>query len=1369
MKKILVIIFSLLIFSNSYSIDLAHLKFNVFNSIDGLISNEITCFIQDDLGFIWIGTANGLCRYDGYEFKSYKSNYLTPDFFTGNFIKCIAKDHLNRLWIGTTSGLNVLDLQTGKTKLYPIKDMQCGIINAIAIDKNNKVYLGTATGVLKLDEINNKFENITKDSKNIKISGNYIQSLFIDSKENLWIGMWDTGFCVYDLNKKMFHFFPEIVNKRFSVTSFLEDENGDIWLSTWNEIGLFRLQNPFNKEKFKFSVYPILYSNDVNITSKPSIYSILQDSKSESIWVATSDGLKILTNPEDPGSIITFKNIYSNKITSNEITSIYKDRTGVIFFSMYGAGFCTTNLNKKVFSEYYFPELKQNNEIKTITSIYEDEKGILWIGVRGQNLVLFDPETKKTYRYFNVPVIKNLSDQSNTIVGFVKHSQRNELWLATRYYGLYVIGLKNNTPQSLTHLDEKKLKSPNINKIIEGANGYLWIGTNEGINYLTKEGNEYIVRTSPVIDKIIGKTAINTFWYDKNILWIGSQDEGLFKVLLNKMGAPVSITQYCILNGKLNNNSVISIYHDSKNRMWVGTYGGGLSLYNNEDNKFEVIKTMSYMPDDAVYAIEEADNGALWLSTGNGLVCYNADLPLERQIKTFSTGYDLKINSFYAGSAYKGKNGQLFFGGSNGLLWFSPSSFSDNTYSPTPVITNISIKNKSITDIPEGKNSLSPAYIKQIKISYKDNSIRIDFASLSFENPMSKTYAYKLDGIDKDWIYVKSKDRYAVYNNLTKGTYTFYVKTYNEDGYYNGKYATLKIIRLPAPWETNWAYLLYVLTVLSIIYLIFRFIVNRMNFKRTLEIEQMERLKSEEVHQAKLQFFTNVSHELFTPITVLSCSIDDLAVEYPQNNSQIHIMKMNLSRLMRLLQQILEFRKAETGNLKLKVTRNNIVSFINEICEISIVPLLKTKQIQFNFNANPEVINAFFDPDKVDKIMFNLLSNAFKYNRVGGSINVDISQESVGEKCFVVIKVKDHGYGISPQKIETLFQRFYEGDYRKFKTKGTGIGLSLTKDLVTLHRGTISVTSELNEGTEFTVKLPCEAQSYAINQIESDNEIDKVTIEKTLENDSTVLPKATSDKDITVLIVEDNNDLLEILRKRFSRDFNTYTAINGEDALKVLMKEDIDIVVTDYIMPGMDGVELTEKIKSDVEYSHIPVILLTAKNNMEDKIIGFNAGADVYVTKPFETESLIANIKSLVRNRRQISTLFHTKDNIKISQFTYNSIDEEFLAKAIKVVEENIRTSDFNTTDFYMAMNMSQPTLYRKIKSLTNLSPNEFIRNIKFKIACKLLIERKLSVTEVAYELGFVDSRYFSTVFKKEMGVSPSEYIKQKKKNESEE
>lgn len=1346
--------------------DLDRLSFRSIGTGKGLVSAEVTCFLQDHSGFIWVGTTNGLCRYDGYEFKSYKSNYLSPDFFTGNSIRCLAKDKKERLLIGTTSGLNIFDLTTGKITQYSLETMNCGMISAVAVDNNDNVYVGTAVGILYFDEEKGTFENIREDSRGNKIRGNYIQSLFVDSRNVLWVGMWHTGFCALDLNDRVFFFYPDVVDKKqLSVTSFMEDADNHIWLSTWNEDGVYRLKNPLQKEIFECVKYPILY-NDKTAPSAPSVYGLVQDDKEGYIWIATSDGLRIVTEADNPRSIIEYRDFDKEGMTSNEISAVYKDRTGIIWLSMYGAGISSVDLNKEQFSEYYFPELKRNKEIKAITSVYEDEKGLLWLGIKALNLILFDPTKKKVYRYYQHPVLKDLASHSNAIMGFARHSSRNELWLATRYHGVYVLKLKNNEPQRLIHLDESLLKSPNTNRIAEGLNGYMWVATSEGLNYIEKENSDnYLIRSDIMLDSLIGKNIINTLCFDKKqTLWVGTQDDGLFRIGLNHDGTPKQIVQYNIHNDKINNNSIVSLFIDSKNLLWVGTNGGGLSSYDQEADHFEVIPNMTALPDDAIYAIQEDDSGSLWLSTGKGLVRYTVGYPAERQIKVFDAGDGVFINSFFPEASCRGRNGSLFFGGTNGLLWFSSGNFKENTFSPAPVITDISIGNRSISDQNRqaaGSPNLLPPYTKEVRLSYKNNTIKIEFSALSFENPMSKTYAYRLEGIDEDWIYVKAKDKYAVYNSLKQGTYRFHVKAYNEDGYTDNSYASLKIIRLPAPWETVWAYLFYISAALALIYLIFRFFLHKEKMQRALQLEHMERVKSDEVHQAKLQFFTNVSHELFTPITVLSCSLDDMEKHYPADSSLIYIMRMNLNRLMRLLQQILEFRKAETGNLQLRVSQGNIAAFVYDICELSFMPLVKNKQISLSFRSEPEVLIGYFDSDKLDKIVYNLLSNAYKYNEVGGTIDISLSKEQEDSCNFLVIKVRDTGQGIEPQKMQHLFKRFYEGDYRKFKTKGTGIGLSLTKDLITLHRGTIDVWSEPGKGSLFTVRLPIDVTAYSDDQIEAAVP-DVVAVSSLSSNALTkeCSPLEELKKDISVLIAEDNEDLLTVLTNALSRCFEVFSARHGKEALQMLEENDIDVVVTDYVMPEMDGIELTHFIKKEVRYSHVPIILLTAKQHAEDKIIGFEAGADVYITKPFEVDTLIANIKSLVKNRRQISSSFSNKDRIKLSQFTYNSVDEEFLEKAIKVVEDNIRVSDFNTADFYQAMNMSQPTLYRKIKSITNLSPNEFIRNIKFKLACKLLVERKLSITEVAYELGYIDSRYFSTVFKKEIGLSPSEYIR---------
>ena len=531
-----------------------------------------------------------------------------------------------------------------------------------------------------------------------------------------------------------------------------------------------------------------------------------------------------------------------------------------------------------------------------------------------------------------------------------------------------------------------------------------------------------------------------------------------------------------------------------------------------------------------------------------------------------------------------------------------------------------------------------------------------------------------------------------------------------------------------------------------------------------MKIEQIEHKKSEEVNQAKLKFFTNISHELFTPLSVMQCSIESLKQDGQADGQTLNIMKLNLKRLQRLLQQIMEFRKVESGNLKLKVSYNNIVTFVKELCEENFYPLLQSKNITLNFQTEQDVIMAYFDVDKLDKIIYNLLSNALKYNYQDGMVSISLSQVVQNDRRYFMLKVENTGDGIPESKLPLLFKRFYEGDYRKFKTKGTGIGLSLTKDLVELHHGTISVQSVLNETTVFTVMIPSDKDNYTDDQI--DEEAGRVENENIKEevvpfSELEVKAEGMNDERTHLLLVEDDVDLLTVMTKVLGKLFKVSTAVNGKEALELLKEnENIDLVITDYVMPEMNGIELCRVIRNDITLNHLPIVMLTAKTQAEYHLEGYDAGADAYITKPVEMVLLTAQIKALIANRKLLVQRFQQQDTLDVQELGLSILDREFLDRAISVVEQQMEDSEFSNDVFCDMMNMTQSTLYRKLKSLTGMSPNEFIRDIRIKKACMLLLQRPdLQVADVAYMVGFTDPKYFSLIFKKEKGMSPTKYL----------
>lgn len=654
-----------------------------------------------------------------------------------------------------------------------------------------------------------------------------------------------------------------------------------------------------------------------------------------------------------------------------------------------------------------------------------------------------------------------------------------------------------------------------------------------------------------------------------------------------------------------------------------------------------------------------------------------------------------------------------------------------------------------------------PTYTSKIELPHKYNNFSIEFAALTYKNPELNRYAYRLQNFDRDWQYTDADRRFAYYNNLPSGTYTFQLKATNENGEWSGYVRELTVVVLPPFWATWWAYLLYVIIVSVIGVSIYRTAKNRILLRNALRLREIEKAKAEELNHAKLQFFTNITHELLTPLTIISATVDELKTQAPSHNDLYTVMNSNIQRLIRLLQQILEFRKAETGNLKLRVSPGDIAAFVKNAAE-SFQPLVKKRKIHFSFLCDPESMIGYFDMDKLDKILYNLLSNAAKYNKEDGFIQVSLSYDET-DKDFVLLKIKDNGKGISKEKQKNLFKRFYEGDYRKFNTIGTGIGLSLTKDLVELHEGTISVESEVDHGTEFMVRIPIERSYYDEEQID-DEAIslmqDSVNYEDTQE-DADVETQEVTIKANTILLVEDNGELLHLMTKLLSREYNVFTAQNGKEGIAVLEKEDVDLIVSDVMMPEMDGIEFCKYVKGHLEMSHIPMILLTAKNKEEDRAEAYEIGADAFISKPFNLTVLHARIRNLLKYKERMARDFKNQIVFEVKDLNYTSLDEDFIQRAIHCVNNHLEDPNFDQAQFADEMRTSKSTLYKKLKSLAGLNTSSFIRNVRLKAACRIMEEKgtNVRVSELAYAVGFNDPKYFSSCFKKEFDMLPSEYI----------
>ena len=650
-----------------------------------------------------------------------------------------------------------------------------------------------------------------------------------------------------------------------------------------------------------------------------------------------------------------------------------------------------------------------------------------------------------------------------------------------------------------------------------------------------------------------------------------------------------------------------------------------------------------------------------------------------------------------------------------------------------------------------------------ISLNAGDKNIEIDFSSLNYAFPDKIKYAYKMDGVDDDWVYVRGDRQFAFYNQLPKGKRTFYLKTTDVNGLWSNYIAEVQVFKQPAFYETLWAYLFYIVFTLLCLYLFYHRMKRRIQLRHELRIAQIDKEKSEELVQTKLRYFTNISHDLLTPLTIITCLIDDAEMTNGSRISQLTMIRSNVNKLRRLLQQILDFRKVESGNMKLSVSKSDVISFIDDVCKIHFTPLMRKKNQTFTFLTEDRHLMAYFDRDKLDKIVSNLLSNAYKYTANGGNIKLIVDSYWESENHHLRIQVVDTGEGIAPADLENVFKRFYtinKGD----ESESNGIGLSLTKDLVELHHGTINVESELGKGSTFTVDLPINKDSYQEDELISEhisaNGINTdLILEKEALADSQV-GEDTQIADVHLLLVEDNEELLFLMEKILSKHYHVLIAKDGLEALNVIKDNEIDIIISDVMMPEMDGLEFCRTLKSNLETSHIPIILLTAKNTVEDRIECYNAGADGYISKPFELKILEARINNFIMHKKNKQEEFRSNVEVNIDSLEPSSMDKEFLDKVISVIKSNMSEGDFDVVQLADALAVSKSSLYRKMKIATGLSPIEFIRNIRLKHGSQLLKDKSISVAEVAYECGFSNPKYFATCFKEEFGVTPKEYQK---------
>jgi signal transduction histidine kinase/DNA-binding response OmpR family regulator/streptogramin lyase len=1163
----------------------------------------------------------------------------------------------------------------------------------------------------------------------------------------------------YDINANKIVFSSNALqklNRGDNAYSLMLDKDGDVWI--WRiPYGVFLFHPQDNSiRQFNENTSPSKLSSNL-------VTQLVQDNNGL-VWVATDHGgvtlidkknnfstNYLLNDPKDPRSL-----------SQNSITSLYKDDNGIIWLGTYKQGVNYLNGNLVKFPHYHHLESNARSlQYDDVNRFVEDKSGNIWIGTNGGGLIYFDRKNNSFKQFLHDP--NNSNSLSSNVIVSLWMDHEDKLWIGTFYGGLNCFDGKKFTHFRHSDNDASSLSNDNVWEIFEDRENNLWIGTlGSGLDVLDRKTNRFEhYRYQEGKPGTLLSNYISAILQDKKgNLWIGTAI-GVAVFEKNK----TTPTFYHHENG-LSNNNVICLLEDSKGRIWVGTREG-LNLFNEQTKSFQVFSSTDGLPDNAILNILEDDRQSLWISTPNGLcnaVLKQKEDGLGLSIINYDETNNLQNREFNENAALKTKAGELIFGGPSGFNIIDPNKIIKPVNHPKIVFTGLQILNNNVEVGEEINNRVllqqALPQLQSIDLKYKENVFSIEFASLNFSHSNRDKYAYMLEGFNSDWLYADGSQRRVTYTNLDPGHYTFKVKILNDDGVWSDV-KILKINIAPPFWRTPLAYIFYTLAVFGILLLIRKITLDRIHMRFEMQQQRREAERAHAIEQLKTKFFTNVSHEFRTPLSLIISPLDKIIknTNDEDQRKQLNLVHRNAKRLLNLVNQLLDFRKMEVQEVKLHPAIGDIIKFAEDI-SYSFTDIAEKKAIQFSFSSNAERLEIYFDKDKIEKILFNLLSNAFKYTHNNGTVSVRLiyTPKSEEEEGTLAIEVQDTGIGIPADKHEKIFERFFQTDVPdSMVNQGTGIGLAITKEFVRLHNGVITVKSEPEKGTCFTVTLPAKK----IHEISAHSAVAPVLIE---DAEQIVFEESQSNgKRKTIVIVEDNEDLRFYLKENLRGQYHVEEASNGREGWEKIKLLNPDLVVSDIMMPLMDGIELAKKIKSDTLTAHIPVILLTAMGSEEKQIEGFHAGVNDYITKPFTFEILASRIKNLLAQQKLLQKRFQKQIEVNPSEVTVTPVDEKFLKQALEIVEKFMDDADFSVEDFSREMCMSRVALYKKILSLTGKAPLEFIRSIRLKRAAQLLAKSGMSVSEIAYEVGFNNPKNFTKYFKEEFKVLPSQYSSEKR------
>ncbi|MCH7403039.1 two-component regulator propeller domain-containing protein [Belliella kenyensis] len=1339
-----IFLFCVLLLSNIYLAFSQKPYFRHLGVEDGLSHNTVFTIYQDHKGFMWFGTKDGLNRYDGHTFKVYKNIQGDSNSLRNNHILSFHEDGENMLWIGTNAGISIYDPILEKFNPFDTMDQNgeqvWGQILKIKEDPLGNIWIASSTaGVYRYQPNERKLIRFSHDpNRPSSLGSGSVSSLTIDDKGIVWVGILGGGVERFIPANESFlkHEKSAQILKKDLILEIFDLGGNDLLVGTKNN-GLKLL----NKETG--GIKAILQEDHAG--NKLFIRNIAK-SDGQEIWISTEQGIYVYDFSQN-----TYKHFSQNPndpytLSDNATYSIYKDREGGFWIGTYFSGLnylpnIPTNFEK------FYPVINQNSiQGKRVREMVEDLDGNIWIGTEDAGLSKFNPIDKSFINF--LPNKSKNSLSYHNVHGLL--IDQNNLWISSHSQGLKLDKLDIRSGR-FDRLDQSALQNPlfdtDIFAICKDSNNNKWYGTISGV-YLMRHGENQM--------NFFDKLSIS-FYYDiledtDGNIWFATINNGLF---CYKPSSDTVIHYLTNPNDKrsLPGNAIVTLFEDSKKNLWVGSEGYGLARFDRENDAFETIDLSMGLPSNTIYKILEDDLGQLWLSTNRGLVKYNS---ANQKIEVFTKSNGLLSDQFNYKSGLKASDGKLYFGSLNGFIVFDPKTFSKSSFEPKVTFTGLKLFNKEIiVGASDGILSHSITQTNKIVLTHDQSSLSLSFAALGFTQPESWKYLYKLEGFEKEWNQpVKSNE--VSYPNLAPGNYTLLVKTINEQGEISQEEANLSIVIKPPFYYSPLAYFIYFLLLMILIISIILSYRKRVQNRHQKNIEILEAQKEKEIFNAKIEFFTNITHEIRTPLTLIKGPLEIILKneEKLEDNTKenLKIMEKNADRLIHLSNQLLDFRKAEKQSFQLNFVKTDISRVLIDL-HYRFQPLAYSNQLKFEVTGIQDVYFADVDQEELIKIVSNMVSNAIKY--AASYINIALVTE---EDTNFEIVVSNDGKLIDESYQEKIFEPFFQidPDETNKPRQGTGLGLPLAKSLAELHGGNLSYSATyINELNSFILKLP-KNQSHSF-------ELDKIESEEFFDADDANFPNTSIKNAIekqVILLVEDNRELQTFIETNLKNDYHILKANHGKDALRILEAHQVDLIISDIMMPVMDGITMCHQLKSDLLYSHIPVILLTAKNNIQSKLEGLEVGADVYIEKPFSVEYLILQAKNLLKYRDQVRDNFAKSPQVLSVSIAHTKADEKFLHEINKIIDAEISNEQFGVNELAEKVHMSQSSLLRKIKGVSKLTPNEYIRLVRLKKAAELLSSGSLSISEVCVKVGFNSPSYFSKCFQKQFGELPKDYQK---------